>query len=179
MKSARGIRTCPEDLGEVISAYQKCVAETVRRFEGFVAKYLGDGVLVYFGYPQAHEDDAERAVRAGLELIPSVAVLKAPEPPRHCHWSRPGRRPDRIGRSAGAWHRRRDAESCCAAAGNCRAEYGSHHREHTKAPRKSLRSSRTRRTNLKSLTRFFRSPPGPGRAMFITVRVGAECGDQH
>src|SRR6478672_13204504 len=54
-------RMDPEDLREVISAYQKCVAETVRRFGGFVAKYLGDGVLVYFGYPQAHEDDAERA----------------------------------------------------------------------------------------------------------------------
>ena len=59
----------PEDLREIISAYQKCVAETVQRFGGFVAKYMGDGVLVYFGYPQAHEDDAERAVRAGLELI--------------------------------------------------------------------------------------------------------------
>src|SRR6202158_3695333 len=47
-------RMDPEDLREVISAYQKCVAETVRRFGGFVAKYLGDGVLVYFGYPQAH-----------------------------------------------------------------------------------------------------------------------------
>jgi SAM domain (Sterile alpha motif)/Adenylate and Guanylate cyclase catalytic domain len=57
----------PEDLREVISAYQKCVAETVQRFGGFVAKYMGDGVLVYFGYPQAHEDDAERAVRAGLD----------------------------------------------------------------------------------------------------------------
>jgi class 3 adenylate cyclase len=49
----------PEDLREVISAYQKCVAETVQRFGGFVAKYMGDGVLIYFGYPQAHEDDAE------------------------------------------------------------------------------------------------------------------------
>jgi class 3 adenylate cyclase len=63
-------------LREVISAYQKCVAETVQRFGGFVAKYMGDGVLVYFGYPQAHEDDAERAVRAGLELIAAVAALK-------------------------------------------------------------------------------------------------------
>ena len=61
-----------EDLREVISAYQKCVAETVQRFGGFVAKYMGDGVLVYFGYPQAHEDDAERAVRAGLEVIQAV-----------------------------------------------------------------------------------------------------------
>jgi class 3 adenylate cyclase/predicted ATPase len=66
----------PEDLREVISAYQKCAAETVRRFDGFVAKYMGDGVLIYFGYPQAHEDDAERAVRAGLELISALAGLK-------------------------------------------------------------------------------------------------------
>src|SRR5215813_10309700 len=65
----------PEDLREVISAYQKCVAETVRHFGGFVARYVGDGVLVYFGYPQAHEDDAERAVRAGLELVTAVARL--------------------------------------------------------------------------------------------------------
>jgi class 3 adenylate cyclase len=68
----------PEDLREVISTYQKCVAETVRHFDGFVAKYMGDGVLVYFGYPQAHEDDAERAVRAGLELIAAVTALKSP-----------------------------------------------------------------------------------------------------
>jgi NADH-quinone oxidoreductase B subunit len=66
----------PEDLREVISAYQKCAAETVRRFDGFVAKYMGGGVLVYFGYPQAHEDDVERAVRAGLELISALAALK-------------------------------------------------------------------------------------------------------
>jgi class 3 adenylate cyclase/predicted ATPase len=67
----------PEDLREVISAYQKCVAETVQHFGGFVAKYMGDGVLVYFGYPEAHEDDAERAVRAGLELIAAVTALKS------------------------------------------------------------------------------------------------------
>ena len=73
--TALSARMDPEDLREVISAYQKCAAETVRRFDGFVAKYLGDGVLVYFGYPQAHEDDAERAVRAGLELIAAVAGL--------------------------------------------------------------------------------------------------------
>jgi class 3 adenylate cyclase len=61
--TALSARMDPEDLREVITSYQKCVAETVGRFGGFVAKYLGDGVLVYFGYPQAHEDDAERAVR--------------------------------------------------------------------------------------------------------------------
>ena len=75
--TALSARMDPEDLREVISAYQKCVAETVRRFGGFVAKYMGDGVLIYFGYPQAHEDDAERAVRAGLELIATVGDLKA------------------------------------------------------------------------------------------------------
>ena len=74
--TALSARMDPEDLREVISAYQKCVAETVQRFGGFVAKYMGDGVLVYFGYPQAHEDDAERAVRAGLELAAAVGGLK-------------------------------------------------------------------------------------------------------
>jgi class 3 adenylate cyclase/predicted ATPase len=78
--TALSARMDPEDLREVISAYQRCVAETVRRFGGFVARYLGDGVLIYFGYPQAHEDDAERAVRAGLALIDAVATLPAPEP---------------------------------------------------------------------------------------------------
>ena len=74
--TALSARMDPEDLREVISAYQKCVAETVDRFGGFVAKYMGDGVLIYFGYPQAHEDDAERAVRAGLELVAAVSDLK-------------------------------------------------------------------------------------------------------
>ena len=76
--TALSARMDPEDLREVISAYQKSVTDTVRRFGGFVAKYMGDGVLVYFGYPQAHEDDAERAVRAGLELIAAVTALKSP-----------------------------------------------------------------------------------------------------
>ena len=78
--TALSARMDPEDLREVISGYQKCVAETVERFGGFVAKYMGDGVLVYFGYPQAHEDDAERAVRAGLELIEAVGGLKSSAP---------------------------------------------------------------------------------------------------
>ena len=78
--TALSARMDPEDLREVISAYQKCVAETVQRFGGFVAKYMGDGVLVYFGYPQAHEDDAERAVRAGLELVAAVSGLKTHAP---------------------------------------------------------------------------------------------------
>jgi len=73
--TALSARMDPEDLREVIAIYHKCAAHTVRRFGGFVSQYLGDGVLVYFGYPQAHEDDAERAVRAGLELIAAVAGL--------------------------------------------------------------------------------------------------------
>src|SRR6266536_1708361 len=64
-----------EDLREVISAYQRAVTEVVTGFDGFVAKYMGDGVLVYFGYPRAHEEDAERAVRAGLRAIDAVGCL--------------------------------------------------------------------------------------------------------
>jgi class 3 adenylate cyclase len=78
--TALSARMDPEDLREVISAYQKCVAETVRRFGGFVARYMGDGVLIYFGYPEAHEDDAEQAVRAGLEVVAAITALKSPVP---------------------------------------------------------------------------------------------------
>jgi len=66
----------PEDLRGIIGAYHRCVAEIVEGFGGFVARYMGDGVLVYFGYPQAHEDDAERAVRAGLACIDAVGRLE-------------------------------------------------------------------------------------------------------
>ena len=78
--TALSARMDPEDLREVISAYQKCIAEIVGRFGGFVAKFMGDGVLVYFGYPQAHEDDAERTVRAGLDLVAAVGALKTHAP---------------------------------------------------------------------------------------------------
>jgi len=73
--TALSARMDPEDLREVISAYQRCVAETAHRFDGFVARYMGDGVLVYFGYPHAHEDDAERAIRTGMTIIDAVAQL--------------------------------------------------------------------------------------------------------
>jgi class 3 adenylate cyclase/predicted ATPase len=68
-------RLDPEDLREVIAAYHRAVAEVIGSYEGFVAKYMGDGVLVYFGYPRAHEDDAERAARAGLGVVDAVARL--------------------------------------------------------------------------------------------------------
>jgi class 3 adenylate cyclase len=73
---ALSARIDPEDLRKIISAYEKCVAETVRYFDGFVAQFTGDGFLAYFGYPLAHEDDAERAVRAALELTTTVSDLK-------------------------------------------------------------------------------------------------------
>jgi class 3 adenylate cyclase len=80
--TALASRLDPEDLREIIGAYHRCVAETVAGFDGFVARYMGDGVLLYFGYPQAHEDDAEQAVRAGLALVDAVGRLQAPEPLR-------------------------------------------------------------------------------------------------
>jgi class 3 adenylate cyclase/predicted ATPase len=70
----------PEDLREIVGAYHRCVADTVGRFGGFVAKYMGDGVLIYFGYPEAHEDDAERAAHAGLAVIDGVGRLATQEP---------------------------------------------------------------------------------------------------
>src|SRR5215469_4634177 len=70
--TALAARLDPEDMREVIGAYHATVAEEVRQLDGFVAKYMGDGVLAYFGYPQAHEDDTERAVRAGLGVIDAV-----------------------------------------------------------------------------------------------------------
>jgi class 3 adenylate cyclase len=78
--TALSARFDPEDLREVIGAYHRAVADAVARFAGFVAKYMGDGVLVYFGYPRAHEDDAERAVRAGLAVIDAVGRLATAEP---------------------------------------------------------------------------------------------------
>jgi class 3 adenylate cyclase/predicted ATPase len=78
--TALSTRLDPEDLRAVIGSYQKCVAETIGRFDGFVCKYMGDGVMAYFGYPRAHEDDAERAARAGLALIEAVERLAVPEP---------------------------------------------------------------------------------------------------
>ena len=74
-------------MGRVIRAYQDCCAEVVERWGGHVAKYMGDGVLAYFGWPQAHEDEAERAVRAGLAMV--AALARAGDALRVSHW-RPG-----------------------------------------------------------------------------------------
>ena len=72
-------RLDPEDTREAITSYQNAVSSEVVRFEGHVAKYMGDGVLCYFGWPQAHEDDAERAARAGLHIIEALEKATAPK----------------------------------------------------------------------------------------------------
>jgi class 3 adenylate cyclase len=75
--TALSSRLDPEDLREVLGAYHAAVAEVVAGFDGYVAKYMGDGVLIYFGYPRAHEDDAERAARAGLALVERIGRLES------------------------------------------------------------------------------------------------------
>ena len=73
--TALSARLDPEDMRTLIGAYQSRITEVICRYQGIIARYMGDGVLVYFGYPQAHEDDAEQAVRAGLALVDAVAEL--------------------------------------------------------------------------------------------------------
>ncbi|MGZ3288005.1 MAG: AAA family ATPase, partial [Xanthobacteraceae bacterium] len=74
--SELAVRLDPEDLRRVIGAYHNCIKEIIARYQGIIARYMGDGVLAYFGYPQAHEDDAEQATRAGLALVEAVAGLQ-------------------------------------------------------------------------------------------------------
>src|SRR6201982_3356207 len=73
--TALSVKLDPEELRGIIASYQRCCTELIERNGGFVARYMGDGVLAYFGYPQAHEHDAERAVRAGLGLVEAVPKL--------------------------------------------------------------------------------------------------------
>jgi class 3 adenylate cyclase len=77
--TALSVRRDPEDLRDLIAAYHHAVAEVVKRFEGFVARYMGDGILIYFGYPRAYEDDAERAARCALVVVEAVSGLKLAE----------------------------------------------------------------------------------------------------
>ena len=116
--TALSTRMDPEDLRKLISAYQRCVTEAVQRFGGFVAKYMGDGVLVYFGYPEAHEDDAERAVKSALEL---------------------DRRSRRIGRGAGARNSWRDTQPRRTTARSCRTRHGGDCGSHEKIDWQSVR----------------------------------------
>src|SRR4029450_9503122 len=70
-------RLDPEDMREIVRAYQELCAHAIRRFDGHVAQYLGDGLLVYFGYPVAHEDDAQRATRTALGIVEAMEALNA------------------------------------------------------------------------------------------------------
>ena len=78
--TALSTRLDPEDLSEVIRGFQDACVQAIRRFDGFIARFMGDGVLAYFGYPRAHEDDAERAVRAGLAVVACHQPADAAEP---------------------------------------------------------------------------------------------------
>ena len=125
--TALSARLDPEDLREVIGAYHSAVAEIVAGFDGFVAKYMGDGVLIYFGYPRAHEDDAERAVRAGLGLVEAVGrprcqIRPAASARRDRDRAGRRRRSDRRRLGTGTIGRRRDAQPRRPAASAGRAE---------------------------------------------------------
>ena len=76
--TALSTRLDPEEMREVIRSYQEVCAAIVPAYDGFLARFIGDGVLVYFGYPRAHEDDAERAVRAGFDMVAAVGRLRTP-----------------------------------------------------------------------------------------------------
>src|SRR6476619_2691505 len=77
--TALSARLDPEDMWEVIRAYRAACAKVIGIYDGMIARFVGDGILAYFGYPRAHEDDAERAVRAGLDIIAAIGALRAQE----------------------------------------------------------------------------------------------------
>src|SRR5258708_24055199 len=76
--TALAVRLDPEEMHQLIRSYQQTCAAIIPAYDGFLARYMGDGVLIYFGYPPAHEDDAERAVRAGLDMVAAVGRLRTP-----------------------------------------------------------------------------------------------------
>ena len=114
--TALSARLDPELLGGLIRQYQDAVAGEIVRYGGFVAKFMGDGVLAYFGFPRAFEDAAERAVRAAIGILSEVGAIETPDgtrrasADRHCHRSRRGRRNHRLRDGAGAHHRWRNAQ---------------------------------------------------------------------
>ena len=178
--TALSTRHDPEDLRELIGDYHRAVAETVGRFDGFVAKYMGDGVLIYFGYPQAHEDDAERAVRAGLAVIEAVGRLPArrgfERAARHRHRARRGRRSDRRGRRTGARGRRRDAEPRRPAAGARHAEHAGHRRGDAPADRRAVRPRRSRAAGARRLCRAATGVAGHWRKRHVEPLRGVALG---
>jgi class 3 adenylate cyclase len=157
--TALAARLDPEDMAAVIRAYQECCAQVIRRWGGHVAKYMGDGVLAYFGWPIAHEDEAERAVRAGLALGQSLAGVTTPaaEPLA----ARVGIATglvmvgELIGEGAARRSRRRgDPESRCAIAGAGRARVG---RDQPGDPPADRRSVRARGPRAAAAQRLYRA----------------------
>ena len=146
----------PEDLLELQRRYQKLALTVMERYSGFVARFSGDGILVYFGYPTAHENDAERAVRAALELTEQMSKADARAGLRRAsaacgaRWHSYRSCRYRLGngerRPSGPQHRRRAGKSCGASTGGCTAEFGRRQRrdlelveglfefEHSRAP---------------------------------------------
>ena len=146
--TALSTRLDVEDLRAVVAVYHRCCAETIEREGGFMAKYMGDGVLAYFGYPQASEHDAERAVRAGLALVEAVPGLESPPtcrsgPSRDRHRGRGGRRPIGQRRGARAGGRWRDPEPYRHAAGAGRARLRGHRVRHPRPDWRPVRIPRT------------------------------------
>ncbi len=137
----------PEDLRDVIASFQNRCSAAIRRYDGFVAKYMGDGILVYFGYPRAHEDEAERSVRAGLDIVDAMAELNAATrrpgsargADRHRHRTGDRRRPDRRRNGIGDRGRRRDPEPGGASVGIGAAEPDRRRRGDARDARRSLR----------------------------------------
>jgi hypothetical protein len=128
----------PEELRTVILAYQNAVVGEATRFEGHVARFMGDGVLFYFGWPRAHEDDAERAVRAALSMMRALSGLQAPNGETlaarwHCHRPGGGGRPDRRRSIAGRGGGGRNPESGGPAAGCGHARAGGDQRDDARA----------------------------------------------
>ena len=100
--TAIAARLDPEEWRETLAGFHRAAAEAITRFDGHVAKYLGDGVMAYFGWPAAHDNDAERAARAGLAILDAIAKLN--EQPGHAKLADPSR--DRFGHGGGRQRRR-------------------------------------------------------------------------
>ena len=174
--TALSARLDPEDMREIVGAYHRCCADLITKAGGFVARYMGDGVLAYFGYPQAHEHDAERAVRAGLALVEAVPKLKtaasAPLQVRVGIATGLVVVGDLIGDGScpGAGGGRRDAEPGRPAASAGRAGRGGDLIEHTQADRRPLRLPRSRAQSRSKASprpsrhgrRWARAPPRAG-----------------
>ena len=169
-------RLDPEDMRDVLRAYQDACSRVIARYDGYIAKFMGDGVLAYFGYPRAHEDDAERAITAGLgPRLGNCATRYSKKcrsccPRRDCDRTGGGRRSARQRRSAGNGRHRRDSEPSGTASSPRRAQ---RHRDfgcHLSARGRNVRVRRSRQAQTEGLCRtgavVVRDPSAPCREPF-------------